>query len=190
MTMQVEHYKPIAKTFHWVSALCIICVLPLGWILDDLPDGPLQSALFDAHRSIGWLILVLGIMRLGVRRIIGAPAPSAQLNRFERISSIAVHHTLYLLLILTPLIGWAMMSAYRAEVPIFGLFNLIPILPENRHVYEILAPIHHGLAFVMAVLIGLHALGSLYHHFIKKDDVLLRMWPRFTAAGPTDPYGR
>jgi|APCry1669190156_1035279.scaffolds.fasta_scaffold47445_2 cytochrome b561 len=179
MTNTNDHYSPVAKTFHWVSALCILAVLPLGWVLDKLPDGPLQSQLFDLHRSLGVLILALGAMRLAARHIWGAPAPYSELTRFERISSIAVHHTLYLLLIITPLIGWAMMSAYRAEVPVFGLFNLMPILPENRHVYEILSPIHHVLAYGMAVLILLHAGGGLAHHFIKRDGVLMRMWPRF-----------
>lgn len=157
---------------------CGAAGLPLGWILDKLPDGPLQSQMFDLHRSFGFIVLVLAFLRLGVRHIFGAPAPYENLTRFERISSIAVHHTLYLLLVLTPLVGWAMMSAYRAEVPIFGLFQLIPILPENRHIYEILSPIHHVLAYLMAGLLVLHAGGAVVHHVIKKDGVLARMLPR------------
>ena len=36
----------------------------------------------------------------------------------------AVHWSLYAIILIQPLLGWVASSAYRADVPIFGLFNL------------------------------------------------------------------
>ena len=170
-------YSVPAKWLHWIVAICVLFLIPVGISLDKLPEGPLQNRLFDLHRSFGILVLALAVVRVTVRRIHGPPAAYSGLTRFEQIASTAAHHTLYLLILLTPLVGWAMMSAYRADVPVFWLFNLPPILPQNDDVYKALSKVHAVCGLLMGAIVLLHAGGALMHFVIRRDGVLQRMLP-------------
>jgi len=162
---------------HWVMAIFIFILIPVGISLDKLPEGPLQDSLYNGHRSAGLLVLILAVVRVMTRRLHGTPAPAAVLTDFERKASTAVHHLLYTLLILTPLIGWGMVSSYRADFTFFGLFFVPPILPQNETLSNILANVHAVLGIVMALTVILHAGAGLMHGLIKRDGVLQRMLP-------------
>jgi cytochrome b561 len=185
-----EGYSGAAKWLHWIMAICVIIVIPAGFSLDRVPVGPIQDRMYNVHRSFGILVLALAIARVAVRRYYGPPAPYAGLTRFEQIASTAAHHTLYLLIFLTPLVGWAMMSAYRADVPIFGLFYLPVILPQNDTLYAVLAGIHKVLGIAMALTLFLHAGGAIMHAFIKRDGVMQRMLPNTWARALDRFQGR
>ena len=177
-----DGYSGAAKWIHWIMAAIVIVLIPAGISLDKLPEGPLQDRMYNLHRSFGILVLALAIVRVAIRRTCGAPAPYAGLTKFERIASTAAHHTLYVLIFVTPLIGWAMMSAYRADVSIFGLFYLPPILPQSDATYKVLAGAHKFCGILMALTLFAHAGGAFMHAFIKRDGVLHRMLP--DAWGP------
>lgn len=162
---------------HWLTAICVFILIPVGIALDKVPEGPLQDRLFNGHRSFGILVLVLAVLRVMMRRMHGTPAPASVLSDFERKASTAVHHLLYVLLFLTPIIGWAMVSAYGAEVSIFGLFILPPILPQNENVYKALSNLHAILGITMAITVLAHAGAGLMHALIKRDGVMQRMLP-------------
>ncbi len=174
---QAGGYSAPAKWLHWIIAICIFFLIPVGISLDKVPEGPLQDRLFNLHRSFGVLVLALAIVRVMVRRLYGPPAHYAGLTRFEQIASTAVHHSLYALILVTPLLGWAMMSTYRAEVPVFGLFNLPPILPQSDLLTKIFSKLHALSGILMALLVIAHAGGALMHFIIKRDGVLERMLP-------------
>jgi cytochrome b561 len=168
-------YSTASKLIHWLTAILIITLIPVGFIMSDLDEGPLQDRMFDLHRSFGILVFALAFLRVASRRYYGTPAPFEGLTPFERKASIAAHHILLALLFVMPLLGWMMMSSYRAEVSIFGLFTLPNILPENRKVYDVLAEIHETGGTLMAIVLVLHAGAALMHYFWRKDSVLQRM---------------
>ncbi len=172
-----EHYSAASKWLHWIVALCVLATIPMGLVMDRLPEGDLQNRLFDLHRSTGVLVLALAVLRVAVRRFSGVPAPAKMLTTFERVASTAAHHTLLLLLFLLPLVGWASMDAYRADVSVFGLFTLPHVIPQNDAVYKILSAAHWILGWLMAFVVAAHAGGALMHGFIKRDGVLNRMLP-------------
>ncbi|NDA46462.1 MAG: cytochrome b [Alphaproteobacteria bacterium] len=162
---------------HWLTAIFVFILIPVGLALDKVPEGPLQDSFYNGHRSAGLLVLILAVVRVMTRRLHGTPAPAAVLTDFERKASTAVHHLLYTLLILTPIVGWGMVSAYRAEITFFGLFVVPPILPKNETLYEILEKAHAVLGITMALTVLLHAGAGLMHGVIKRDGVLQRMLP-------------
>ena len=41
-----------------------------------------------------------------------------------------------------------------------------------------LEDIHETIGTLGYWLIGLHAVAALYHHYLVRDDTLVRMWPR------------
>jgi len=171
------HYAPAAKWLHWIIAGCVLFVIPAGVVMLRLPDGDLQNRLFDLHRSFGVLIFVLAVWRVYVRSTHGAPASHPGLTRAERIASTAAHHLLYVLIIVMPLLGWAMTSAYRVDVSVFGLFTLPHLVPQSDKLYEILSTIHKLGGILMALIVGAHIAGALKHTIIDRSDLLWRMLP-------------
>ena len=177
VTGRPDTYSAASKWAHWITAFCVLAAIPMGVVMDRLPEGELQNRLFDLHRSTGILVLSLAAIRVAARQMFGTPAPAATLTRFERVASTAAHHSLLALIFAMPLIGWASMSAYRADVPVFGLFTLPHILPQNEAVYKALSKTHQILGFLMAFIIAAHVGGALMHGVIKRDGVLNRMLP-------------
>jgi cytochrome b561 len=168
-------YTPTARILHWIVALLVIGLIVVGMLMGNMASGPLQDRLYNLHRSTGALVLVLSIIRLWYRWT-HPPLPlPAHMPAFQRLAAESVHWMLYALLIVQPLIGWAATSAYRAPIIIYGLFELPPILPVNQPLSEQLFFIHRGLGFVMAALVLGHAGAALYHHFVQRDRVLMRM---------------
>jgi cytochrome b561 len=173
-----QHYSSTAKWLHWLMALIILGMIPIGVIMGRMKEGPAQDQMFALHKSFGAVILGLAVLRLAWRLINGAPPPAATLTKFERIASGAVHHGLYLLIFIMPLLGWAGTSAYGAPLSVFGLFELPAILPKNEKLSEALFVGHFIGAVVMTLLVGAHIAGALMHGLIKRDGVLQRMLPR------------
>lgn len=173
-----EHYAPLAKWLHWIIAILVLAVLPMGVVMHNAEPGPLQDRLYLLHRSTGIVILVLAILRLFVRVSRGAPAPYAGLTKFERIASTATHHLLYLLILAMPVIGWLSASAFGATTSFYGLFDLPDIVGKNETLFNILRRMHKAGGILMALLVLLHVGGALMHTFIKRDVVLWRMLPR------------
>lgn len=129
---------------------------------------------------MGFVVLVLVVLRLAMRMGKGGPAPYVGLTTFERIASSATHHLLYLLLFAMPIAGWLMTNAYSAslDVSVFGLFTLPHLIGENKPLFGQLQQAHKIGGITMAVLVFLHIGGALMHTFIKCDTVLWRMLPR------------
>lgn len=175
---QPTRYAPMAKWLHWLIAACIFFVIPAGIAMNNVPEGPVQDRLYDLHRSFGVLIFALAVWRVYVRSSRGAPPPYPELTRLERIASTAVHHTLYVLIIALPLLGWLMTSAYRVDVSVFGLFTLPHLMPQSDRAYTILSNIHKAGGILMAVLVLAHIAGALKHTIVDRNDLIWRMLPQ------------
>ena len=168
-------YSTASKLIHWTTALLVLFIIPAGFIMVNIDEGALQNQLFDMHRAFGVVVFFLAVLRVLARRFYGTPAPFEGLTTFERKASVAAHHSLLALLFIMPLLGWLMMSTYRVDVSVFGLFTLPHILPENRKVYDVLSEIHQIGGLLMALILVLHVGAALMHYFIRKDSVLQRM---------------
>jgi cytochrome b561 len=164
-----------ARILHWLSAALILLMIPFGIVMGQIDSGPLQDLLFNLHRSIGAILLPLVILRLFWRFQHPPPPLPADIPAIQRAAAHASHWTLYGLLIAQPLLGWIATSAYRAPITVFWLFVLPPIWPENRALSEQLFVVHQLIGFALAILIVVHVSAALFHHFVRKDRVLMRM---------------
>ena len=174
---QIVPYALPARWLHWLTAAAVLFVIPAGIAMMNLPQGPAQDRLFDLHRSVGILILVLAVLRVAVRVALGAPPPAPGLPRWQQVVANATHHLLYVLIVVMPLLGWATSSAFGAQVSVFGLFTLPALLAKNEPLSDLLGTIHQVLGFAMAALVGLHIAAGLFHGIVKRDGVLSRMIP-------------
>lgn len=52
-------YGVIAQGFHWAMAVLVFAQFGLGWYMQGLPIGPEAFALYNLHKSLGLLALLL-----------------------------------------------------------------------------------------------------------------------------------
>jgi cytochrome b561 len=152
--------------------------VPLGVILVQVELGAWQDRLYNFHKSMGVLILILMILRVLNRFIVGAPASEPTIARWQRALSSAVHGLLYLLLIVQALVGYWANSAFGASTPFFGLFEIPAIGASNEALSNRLFAIHRIIGIALVILIAMHVGAALQHFFIQRDGVLQRMLPQ------------
>jgi cytochrome b561 len=173
-----DGYPASSKWLHWLVAISVLIAVPVGIVLPYTPQGPTQDGLFNLHKSLGALILILMVLRIANRLIIGAPAPEPGIARWQKAVSSAVHGLLYLLLIVQPIVGYWANSAYGASTPFFGLFEIPPLAANDQAFAERLFGLHKVIGILIALLALMHIGAALQHYFILRDGVLQRMLPR------------
>jgi cytochrome b561 len=176
--MRPLRYSASAKGLHWLIAIAVIALIPMGLVMKRvLDEGALRDRLYDFHEALGAAVLLVMALRLARRSIVGAPAPDGTLSPFERRASLAAQHALYALLFIVPILGWLGTNAYGDPVSLFGLFNFPTLLAKDEPLSEQIFLWHLAGGLLVAAIVVLHSGAALYHHFVKRDAVLARMWP-------------
>lgn len=151
-------YSGLQILLHWAIAVLI----GVNWFVSD---GMEQA--FDAHTEgqavafwpatihvyVGLAVLALVLIRLVVRLTRGAPAAPQGTSKLIDLAGHASHLVLYGLLVLVPALGAA--AWYLGYDPAGGLH----VLTMN----------------IMLIVIGVHAAAALFHQYVIKDGLLLRM---------------
>ncbi|WP_096700513.1 cytochrome b [Magnetospirillum sp. 15-1] len=176
-----NRYDAVAVGLHWLMAAAILALLGLGFVMTGLkPGSPLQFKLYQLHKSVGVLVFGLAVLRLGWRLGHQPPPLPAAMGPGERLLAHAGHWALYGLMLGLPLAGWAVVSTSPYNIPtiLFGVVDL-PHLPLPRDLNALAKGTHMiGAWLLIATLMG-HVTAALRHHFVLRDDVLVRMLPRF-----------
>jgi cytochrome b561 len=155
-------------------AICLLAMLFIGvGMLSTVM--PKYVPLLATHKTLGITILVLALIRLGVRARYGAPALPADLPEPMKLAAHLSHYGLYALMIAMPLLGWGMMSAGSYPVVLFGNIRLPPILPPSDGVHTLLWDAHYYLAFAFFALILMHIAAALFHALVRRDGVFESM---------------
>jgi cytochrome b561 len=137
--------------------------------------------LYDGHKILGLVILLLVVARLIYRLAHGAPPDEPTLQPWEKLVSNATHWAIYALLIIVPLLGWLAISYYGPFAP-FGIrLPSLAAQDDARATQMFFA--HMVAAYVLIVLLAMHVGAALQHYLIKKDGVLRRMWVRAGRLG-------
>ena len=172
-----DTYGALAKFLHWTIVVLIIAQYFVAEAADELPDGIEKLSLLTRHKSLGMLVLILAVVRIGWKLANrGTPAP-VSMPAWQRRAAAASHGLLYLLILLQPLSGWAMSSAANYPVTLFGWFQFPALVAPSHDLHEGLEELHEVLFYALAVVALLHAAAAVYHHAWMKDDTLRRMLP-------------
>ena len=159
-------------------AACIFTALALGIVATQLPRGEVRSDLLFVHKSFGVTIFALLLLRAGFRILAGAPAYRVPLGRLQDLGSKAAHFALYGLMLLMPLSGYVTSGAGGHPVPFFGLFALPNLVPRDWALAEKASEAHFLFARI-GVVIALHVAAVFRHAWVRRDEVMQRMWPGF-----------
>jgi cytochrome b561 len=172
-----NRYSTVSLIFHWGLALLVL-IQVLLITAHEATEGPMSREFVLVHKSVGLTILILTLARIGWRLANPALALPAGTPTWQRIAARTNHVLFYVLLIAIPLMGWAASSAGNRDIHWFGLFDW-PLLPveRNRDVAGTFMDLHKAGVKLLYVLIALHILAALKHHFVDRDNVLHRMIP-------------
>jgi cytochrome b561 len=176
MDQPVGKYDKGARALHWLGALLVVVALLAGWKMVGLPFSPLKVKAFNWHKWVGITVLVLTLLRIVWRATHKPPAP-LPMPAWQRKVAHTLHGLLYLLLLAQPMVGWANSSAAGIPVVWFGVLPLPDFVPRDKVLAGNLEHLHGLLGLSLGVLIALHILAALKHHFIDRDGTLRRMWP-------------
>jgi cytochrome b561 len=177
-----KRFTLLSRLLHWSMAAMVIAQLLLGvTMVASLSYYPLLLAI---HRPVGIAILVFAVVRL-VNRLTHRPPPFlATMSRLERKVATWSEYLLYALLLAQPLVGWAMLSAGRYPVILYGPLHLPGIAPHNITLYAVLRISHSILAFLLFLTFTAHMSAVLFHTLVLRDRLIDRMalWPTKSAA--------
>lgn len=171
----IKRYTGMAIGLHWMIALLIFSAFPLGLYMHDLKLSPTKLHLYSYHKWIGITVLMLAVLRV-LWRATHKP-PALLLARWQEIGSHIVHGLIYLLILVVPLSGWLMSSAKGVKTVWLGILPLPDLVAKDKALGHLLSNAHTALNYTLLVLVVLHIAAALKHHFIDRDDVLLRMLP-------------
>lgn len=184
-------YGGIAKSFHWLTALLMFTVIPLGLIANNLaqqiqsPDfsGSQEvitraTLLFSLHKTIGVTLFFVALFRILWAFTQPKPGLLNADNKPEALAAETVHWLLYGSLVMVPLSGWIHHAATTGFAPIWWpLGQNLPLVPKSESVAGFFASIHIIMTRVLFVSLALHIAGALKHHVIDRDQTLRRMLP-------------
>lgn len=174
-----ENYGSVAKAFHWGIVGLLIVQFTIAWSMPSIGPRTRPDTLIDLHMSFGALIVLLALARLIWRVAHPVPLVSGPGPRWQQTIAGFTHALLYLLIVTTPVLGWASASGRGFTVSLFGLIRLPDILPLRSSLTGVLGDVHTVESYVLLGLVGLHVLAALYHHLILRDGTLRRMLPSF-----------
>src|SRR5690242_3643034 len=70
-----DRWGSVSIGLHWLTLILIVGLAPVGYLMQDLPNGPFKIQVFALHKSFGLTVLALTGLRLLWRLFAGAPVP-------------------------------------------------------------------------------------------------------------------
>lgn len=174
-------YTTVAKWFHWITVVLMAVALSFGFVIKYIKTDPfsVKLAFYAIHESAGLTILFVAIARLVWRRLHPPPPLPDHIPEPMRRAATAVHHALYALLILQPIIGFLATNAWgfpmQGATAYLGFIDIPAIIGEAPGLAKVLSTIHTVFAYAIVALLAAHVGGALYHHAIRGDGTLMRM---------------
>ncbi|MGR5142236.1 cytochrome b [Photobacterium sp. DNB23_23_1] len=186
----VTTYGSFAKWFHWLIALCFLAAYVIVyykiWFLDK--DDALFRPSLNIHAAVGFSVLLWACLRVWWR-FFNVQPQMPPMPKWQQKSAHWMHWLLYFFMFAMPISGW---FGFGGSID-YGIFQ-IPTFNETWLGQWILALFntdwdtwekkwdffHKDIsgAWVLWILIAVHAGAALYHHFVQKDNTLTRMLPK------------
>jgi len=183
----LTRYDSVAMSLHWVMALLILLdfALAMSFSRFDPGDALYLPSAYDLHMAVGMCVLILSVARV-IWRLTHRRPPLPDMAMPLRWLARASHFLLYAFMVVAPVSGWLVLSLRHKATSVFGLFRWAwPSIPAIAHMarpervfwHDEFLPLHIRISYVGMVLVALHVTAALYHHFGRRDEVLVRMLP-------------
>ncbi|GIX15335.1 MAG: hypothetical protein KatS3mg118_3294 [Paracoccaceae bacterium] len=188
----IGHDGP-ARFLHWLTVLLILAMYALGlsarnWPMATGAEFAVKATLFSAHKTLGMMVLAVGLLRILRAVLRPGPPPLASHPPLLRWIAGMVHWALYVALVAVPATGWLHHATSTGFAPIWGPFpQTLPLLPRDPALSALFGAMHRAAVVVLAGLALAHAGGALLHHWRDRDPTLMRMITGRVPPVPTAP---
>lgn len=159
----------ISRYAHWIVAVLILALIPMGMFMSILPpNSPDRASFVAAHQTMGLLVLIFVALRMAW--LLRSPPPEfpGDLKSWERRLAHAIHLTLYGLILAFPLTGLFETMCRGKVVKFFG--QTIPVFCIQSQTWgSSLAILHDDvLPLVFYGIMFVHLGAVLKHHFFER----------------------
>jgi cytochrome b561 len=169
-------YGVVSIALHWTIALVVTGMFALGlWMVDLDYYDPWYRRAPDIHKGIGILLFAAMLLRLAWRLSNPSPGPALGVPRREHRAARLAHGLMYVLVFAIMLSGYLISTADGRAIEVFGWFAVPATLQDIDGQEDVAGDVHFYLAVTLMVIVGVHALAALKHHFIDRDPTLRRM---------------
>lgn len=166
-------YSFLVRLLHKVLAVLIMAQLLFGFAYAW--DFINYKWVITLHKSFGLVILIVTLLLIVARLFSRKPAYSPSLPFWQKALARIVHLGMYisaLAMALSGLIG-SMFMGYPWKV--FFIAPLPQIFKVNQELGSQIFSYHYTFASILAILVAVHIVAVVYHHFIIKDKIIYRM---------------
>ena len=174
MSTEQADYSVAQKVIHWLMAL-IICfdlfvAQKFGRVMEDWDR--LESRV--DHATVGTVLTILLVLRLYFRFRHGPAVMPPGMPPWQVTAAKAGHFALYACMVLLVVSGFATGMNAADPIPLFGQLD-ITLGQTNEDLMQTIRPVHEFATNAMIVLIAIHVLAALQHHFVAKDRSTAKM---------------
>jgi cytochrome b561 len=146
-----------------------------GWVGHEMDRSPLKADVLTAHKSLGMTLLMLVVVRLFWRWAHPVPPAPAASAPWQIWAARLTHAALYLLMIALPLSGWLVASTSIVPWKLWWVIPWPDIAAADKQLHEVAGDIHEALVWWLVAILAIHVGAALWHHFFRRDTVLIRM---------------
>ncbi len=163
-------YGLLAKLFHWITFVILILQIPFGFYLVGLEFSDRRIDLENIHILIGIIIFYITLFRLIWKFFNSSPTDGNSFFKGQIIIA-KINHFLLYLSIFTITISGVLKKLYMGEKLNF-LFFRYGFKKDNFQLADLYYEVHIYANYLLIVLVALHILAVIVHHFIFKDKIL------------------
>ncbi len=163
----------VSRGFHWGLGTLIIGMLGYGYWMNHFTARPDRFFHRSIHADIGYIVLLLLVLRIIWRLFNPSPALPVGTPMWERALARINQGLLYLVTFVVAMLGWAHSGAHTPDYSNwFGLFRVPQFTSPDKAAARFYEDNHILGAYILMGLVALHILAALYHHVVKGDKVM------------------
>jgi cytochrome b561/HPt (histidine-containing phosphotransfer) domain-containing protein len=175
-------YSPLLQVIHWTVALLVICQLAMGCLLGQLRSLQYGQSVMGLHRQLGFLVLIISIVRLVAVLRQKPPALGDALPAWQLIAARCVHVGFYVALIAEPIFGLFVAWARGDTVTALGIVSLPAPWDISDGLRDHAMTAHIVMAAALLSLVTVHVGAVLFNQWHRRVPILDRMLPSGPAG--------
>lgn len=180
-----ERYDSVSIFLHWSIGLSVIAIGLAEMLRGELfaKGSAMREGLKAIHEPAGLVVFALILIRVIWRLAHRVPEMPESMRQWEVVTARAMHWALYGFMIVVPVLGLATTAARGRPID-FALFQLVVPMSGTvgREVARSLKGLHEVASQLLLALAFLHAAAAIWHHYVRRDDVLTRMLPETNSS--------
>ena len=169
---QINKYPKFLIIIHWLTLILLAVIFYVGTTFDEYEFNEINMNRYRLHAILGVSVMVLTIIRAFFKRnnLERMPVEITYYSESHKAFVKIVQKLIYILLIITPMVGFVMV--YQTGAISYDFGGPFPIGADFEENLEIM---HKIFVFSLLILIVIHVSGIFMYNFKNKDNLIKRM---------------